>query len=128
MRRWKINGYYTVKERGSIGNIMVTGVFVLAMLVVMSAFLENLKLIQQKLDVDQLARRYILHMETVGGLLPEEKDRLERELENVGVTEIDLSGTTMESVGYGGRIELCIHGMVGAKYEIEERRVSTAKH
>lgn len=116
------------KDYGNIGNIMVTGIFVLSMVVVMLAFLENLKLIQQKAEVDQLARRYILRMETVGGLLAEERDALLGELADLGVTAIDLSGTTMDEAEYGSKIELQIRGMVGGKYEIEEKRVSTAKH
>lgn len=116
------------RERGNVGNIMVTGVFVLAMVVVMLSFLENMKLIQQKAEVDQLARRYILRMETVGGLLEEDKVRLVEELAAIGVAEVDLSGTTMDEAEYGSKIELRISGMLGGRYEIEETRVSTAKH
>ena len=116
------------KDFGNIGNIMITGIFVLSMVVVMLAFLENLKLIQQKAEVDQLARRYILRMETVGGLVTEEREVLIGELAALGVTAIDLSGTTMDEAEYGSKIELHIRGVVGGKYEIEETRVSTAKN
>lgn len=117
-----------VKESGNVGNIMVTGVFVLCMVVVMLAFLDNLMLIQQKAEVDQLARRYILRMETVGGLLTEDRESLVEELTMLGVSEVDLSGTTMEEAEYGDKIELRIRGLLGGKYEMEETRVSTAKH
>lgn len=113
---------------GNVANIMVTGIFVLSMAVVMLSFLENMKMIQQKAEVDQLARRYILRMETVGGLLAEDRDSLVAELEAWGSTAIDLSGTTMGEVGYGDKIELRIRGLLGGKYEFEETRVSTAKH
>lgn len=116
------------KDCGNIGNIMVTGVFVLAMVVVMLSFLENMKLLQQKAEVDQLARRYILRMETVGGLSAEDRDRLIEELTAIGVTSVDLNGTTMDEAEYGSKIELRICGLVGGRYEIEETRVSTAKH
>ncbi len=116
------------KDCGNIGNIMVTGVFVLAMVVVMLSFLDNMKLLQQKAEVDQLARRYILRMETVGGLLAEDRDRLVEELAAIGVTAVDLTGTTMDEAEYGSKIELRICGLVGGRYEIEETRVSTAKH
>lgn len=117
-----------VTDRGSVANIMVTGIFVLSMAVVMLSFLENMKLIQQKAEVDQLARRYILRMETVGGLLTEDKDSLVDELTALGVTAIDLSGTTMGETGYGAEITLQIRGLLGGKYEFEETRASTAKH
>ena len=116
------------RDKGNVADIMVTGIFVLAMTVVMLSFLENIKLIQQKAEVDQLARRYILRMETVGGLLTADEELLEAELEACGVTSVDLSGTTMGEAGYGARIELRIQGLLGGKYEIEETRVSTAKH
>lgn len=113
---------------GNVGNIMVTGVFVLCMVVVMLSFMDNMKLIQQKAEVDQLARRYILRMETVGGLLTEDRDQLVEELTALGITAVDLSGTTMDEAGYGNKIELRIRGLVGGKYGIEETRVSTAKN
>ena len=116
------------KDRGNVANIMVTGIFVLSMAVVMLSFLDDMKLIQQKTEVDQLARRYILRMETLGGLTAEDRALLEEELAAQGVTAIDLSGTTMGEAGYGGKIELKIRGLLGGKYEIEETRVSTAKH
>ncbi len=116
------------RDKGNVADIMVTGIFVLAMTVVMLSFLENIKLIQQKAEVDQLARRYILRMETVGGLLATDKELLEAELKACGVASVDLSGTTMGEAGYGARIELRIRGLLGGKYEIEETRVSTAKH
>lgn len=115
-------------DEGNIADIMVTGIFVLAMSVVMLSFLNNMKLIQQKAEVDQLARRYILRMETVGGLLSEDRVALEEELKACGVQNIDLDGTTMEPPGYGAKIELCIRGILGGKYEIQETRVSTAKY
>lgn len=116
------------KDSGNVANIMVTGIFILSMMVVMLSFLENLQLIQQKAEVDQLARRYILRMETVGGLTAEDEARLKAELTALGVTGIDLSGTTFGVAGYGSGIELRISGFLGGTYEFEETRVSTAKH
>lgn len=116
------------KERGSIGNLMVTGIFILAMLTIMLAFMDDIRLIQQKSEVDQLARSYILRMETKGGLLPEDRETLLRELAECGVEEVDLSGTTIGEAGYGTRIMLRIQGILGGQYEFEERRVSTAKY
>lgn len=116
------------RDKGNVANIMVTGIFVLAMMVVMLSFLENLKLIHQKAEVDQIARRYILRMETVGGLIAEDEVLLREELQSFGVTDIDLTGTTMGSVGYGAPVRLRIAGILGGTNEFEEVRVSTAKH
>jgi hypothetical protein len=116
------------REQGTVANVMVTGICILAMSVVMLSFLNDMQLIQQKTEVDQLARRYILRMETTGGLLGEDREKLIDELSQQGVTEIDLSGTTMGETGYGARIVLRIRGMLGGKYGFEETRASTAKH
>ncbi|MCM1101954.1 MAG: hypothetical protein NC079_09600 [Clostridium sp.] len=119
---------HRIRQPGSVANILVTGIFILAMAVVMMAFLEDVELIQQKAEVDQLARRYILRMETTGGLTPEDREELLRELSGQGITGADLTGTTLGESGYGAKIVLQIRGLLGGKYEFEERRVSTAKY
>lgn len=127
-RKRRRRGSGQCRQEGNVGNIMITGIFILAMTVVMLAFLDDMCLIQQKAEVDQLARRYILRMETVGGLTPEDREDLLRELSEQGVTEIDLAGTTSEAAGYGAKIVLRICGKLGGKHAFEEKRVSTAKY
>lgn len=117
-----------IRDNGNVADIMVTGIFILAMAVVMLSFLENIQMIQQKSDVDQIARRYILRMECEGGLTGEDRILLTEELARSGVTQINLEGTTIAEAGYGAAIELQIHGFLGGKYEFHETRVSTAKH
>ncbi len=116
------------KEQGNVANIMVTGIFILAMLTIMLAFMDNIQLIQQKAEIDQLARRYILRMETTGGLLQDDRTALLLELAGQGVTGVELEGTTFGESGYGTRIVLQIRGVLGGKYAFEEKRVSTAKN
>ena len=116
------------KDRGSVANIMVTGIFILAMLTLMLAFMDDIQLIHQKSEIDQLARSYILRMETTGGLSYEDEEVLLRELSECGVEEPDLSGTTFGEAGYGSKIVLRIRGILGGKHEFDERRVSTAKY
>ena len=41
-------GVQTMRERGNVGNIMITGILTLAMTVIMLAFLDNMQMIQQK--------------------------------------------------------------------------------
>lgn len=115
-------------DRGNVANIMVTGIFILAMLTIMLAFFDDVQLIRQKSEISQLARSYILRMETTGGLLTEDRDALLVELSEQGITEIDLSGTTLGEADYGERIVLQIRGRLEGKYAFEERRVSTAKN
>ena len=116
------------KEPGTVANIMVTGIFILAMTIVLLAFMDDMQLIQQKMEVDQIARRYILRMETVGYLQNSDQSELIAELTEWGVTEIDLGATTVSEVGYGGRIVLEIRGKLGGQYAFWEKRTSTAKY
>lgn len=115
------------KQPGNIGELMTMGMCVLALTVVMLNYLQNVQLLQAKENVGQLARAYLLKMETVGYLEPAEQAHLTAELETAGLTEIDYEGSTLEPAGYGERIILQIHGKLGGHYEIREKRVSTAK-
>ena len=116
------------RNPGSAGELMITGVCILAMSAIMILFLQCIGLIQQKIQTSQIARRYMLKMETVGFLLPEDRVMLLTELQNLGITELDLSGTTLEQTGYGNLIELKIRGKLKGGYEIIEKRTSTAKN
>lgn len=116
------------KEPGNIANIMVAGIVILAMTVVMTAFLDDLQLVQKKMEIHQIARRYILRMETVGYLQSEDRNTMLEELDQLGVTGVELEGTTVTEAGYGGRIVLEITGLLGGRYEFTEKRVSTAKY
>ena len=58
----------------------------------------------------QVAREYTLIMETEGFLKPSDQASLIAELEEYGMYDISLAGTTMSEVDYGNRIYLCIKG------------------
>lgn len=116
------------KSKGNVGDIMITGFCLLAMTVLMLSFTDNIQLIQQKTEVSQLARKYILKMETVGYLTPAETIALTGELQAIGVTEISYEGTTTNEVSYGETITLQIQGKLREEYDFSEKRVSTAKN
>lgn len=116
------------KERGNVADIMTVGIFIMAMAAVMLSFLNCMALIRQKTEVSQLARKYILRMETVGGLQDGDRAALLQELQEQGITEIDLGGTTYGAAGYGEPIALEIRGKLGGSYGFSEKRVSTAKY
>lgn len=116
------------QEKGTAGNLMSTGLCVLAMTMVMLAYMGNIQLIGQKMAVSQAARKYILKMEAAGYLEPADRTALLQELTDLGATQVDLSGTTMNRAGYGGPVCIHIQGKLGEIYEFEEKRVSTAKN
>lgn len=116
------------KEAGNVTNLLVTGICVLAMTVVMVLYMDCLQLLRQKTQVNQIARKYILMMETAGELTPQWESALCRELTEAGVTEIDLEGTTQNAVSYSMPIALKIRGKLRGEYLFEEKRVSTSKN
>ncbi len=132
IRRWKLikrcTTFWAEKRAGNIGELMATGVCILAMTAIMLFYLDSAQLISQKTEVSQIARKYILRMETVGRLKPEDGTALTQELQEMGVTEVDLNGTTTEQVNYGMPITLQIQGKLRGEYAFQEQRVSTSKN
>ena len=115
-------------QEGSIGDLLSVGICILAMATVMTYFMDCVRLVNRKTEMGQLARNYVLRMETVGYLTDADEELLRKELEAQGIQNVSLEGTTKVPVGYGARIRLRITGKVDGKYEVEETRVSTAKH
>lgn len=116
------------KESGNVGDLLAAGICILAMTVIMLAYLDNIRLIGQKTEVSQIARKYILRMETVGMLTDEDRTALCGELAAAGVTELGLEGTTLWRAEYGEPITLKIQGKLKGEYAFTEKRMSTAKH
>ncbi len=116
------------KEPGNVGEILAMGLCVLALTAVMLSYMENVQLIAKKSEVGQLARCYLLKMETDGYLTPLDRTELTGRLEELGLTQIDYAGSSLEPVGYGNDVVLQIRGRLGENYEIYEKRVSTAKN
>ncbi len=116
------------KEKGNVGDLVTTGVCVLAMTALMLVYMDIVSLIGQKTEVSQIARKYILRMETVGMLTDEDREELCAELAGAGVTDLQLEGTTFVQAGYGEPIILLLQGNLKEVYAFTEKRVSTAKH
>lgn len=95
-------------------------------------------------QIDQTARAYLLEMETTGYLSDTCMRALLKELEEYGLTEPELLGTTVLPVAFGDQIQLVISGRLEKSIELaipfltkESRRwtipvklvyLSTAKH
>lgn len=114
-------------QKGSIGDLLSVGLCILAMVAITHAFMGCVALVNKKTAVSQTARNYILRMETVGYLTAADEERLRRDLEVAGITDLALEGTTREPSSYGTEITLRIAGRIGGQ-AFEEKRVSTAKH
>lgn len=133
------------RHRGSVVDVMSVGICVIAMTVLMLAYMGSVRLLNSKSQIDQIARKYILRMETVGYLTANDRLEMTQELVALGATELDYTGSTLEQVDYGSTISLVIHGKIPGQaavtgsglfdtmqeiawYEFEERKISTAKN
>lgn len=99
----KRNQLVLSRQHGSVMDILTIGIYVMAMLVLMTASLGSVQLLERKAQISQTARKYILRMEAVGYLTGEDRVMLERELAESGVTQLDLTGTTLNEVEYGAQ-------------------------
>lgn len=133
------------KSNGNVMDMVTIGLTILAMSIVVTAYLECTGLMLKKLEINQVSRRYILKMETEGYLTETGRLELLQELQSLGMENIDLSGTTLQPVSYGDTILLKITGTVRTKTigegeemwnegflegstTVEEMRMSTAKN
>lgn len=124
------------KEDGSAMEFVSFGLVLLGFATIMMVYLGCVELIEYKLKTGQVARKYILRMESVGYLNGNDQSNLLEELDEVGLVHVDLSGSTINPVGYGEEILLSIKGQVIGRlmgrweklFEIKEIRASTAKY
>lgn len=133
------------KSRGNILDFLSIMLTILAMSILVMAYLECTGLMMKKLEIGQISRKYILKMETDGYLDEQNKERMLKELEEAGMSKIDISGTTLQPVSYGDAVYLKIRGNVEgrilgtgdeiwengfktATFYVEEEKMSTAKN
>lgn len=99
------------KKQGSVIENMLVAlmgmVMITAFLVIMFGAFSS---ISNKWQMRQTAREYMLLMETEGYLKPSDEVNLIHNLNNLGLYNVSLAGTTRNEVGYGGRIDLVITG------------------
>lgn len=93
----------------------------------MTGFIKSAGVVSRKYEINNLARTYIIRMETNGYLTRADEDELTAKLESIGVSDISLSGSTTSSAGYGNKITLCITGKVFGEFEFVQRKTSTSK-
>lgn len=116
------------KEAGSIGDFMAACICMLMMSVLLLSYMDSVRLLDKKAEINQIARKYILKMETVGMLTETDQAALLEELAAAGATEVRLEGTTTYRGGYGSTIVLCISGKLEGTHAFDEKRASTAKY
>jgi len=132
------------KKPGSIMDMLSVGISIIALSIIMICCLNIMQLASGKEEVRQLSRQYILRMETVGYLTAADKTQMLHDLEELGLEDVDLTGTTFTDAGYGNPVILIIQGSLHMQnaagdnllnmifeqqtYQITIKRMSTAKN
>ena len=103
-----------LREKKEAGSIIENMLVALIGMVMTTAFLVIIfgafSSISDKWHMRQVAREYLLIMETEGYLTASDQVALKEELESCGLYNISFSGTTTSEVGYGERVYLKIRG------------------
>ena len=96
------------KEKGAVDSLIFTLVSVIALFVMLYALIPNIKLMQTKSQVNQIAREYILILETRGCLTTQEISDFKTSMEAIpGITVGNMTGTSTAEVAYGDPVTLC---------------------
>lgn len=115
------------KEEGSsfVHFIPILLTIIIAAYIILS-FTQYIIAFNKKDEIDLLARQYILRMETVGYLTPADETDLISKLEEIGLYNINLDGTTLAEVGYGEVIELHIKGDFDMDWYTMDNQMNTS--
>lgn len=94
------------KKAAMTENILILLMNIVFMCAFLLIIIASFKSINDKMMARQVMREYMLLMETEGYLKSGDEANLKNDLQQVGLTSIDLSGTTRAKVSYGSRIYL----------------------
>lgn len=96
------------KRKGNVVDIIPAMIVILAIMIIITEYFSFMGAINMKSDIKQIARAHLLEMETVGYMTASDRTILLQQLNDLSVTNVDLSGTTFSNVGYGNEIYLQI--------------------
>lgn len=115
MIKSKLKKILTRKEKGQ-GDLIASLFVILALVFFVYFFINTIADVNTRIQMDQIARKYILYMESAGYLSNDNADSMKAELASIPSVHaamsdgavIDLTGTTMSEQGYGKTIVLQI--------------------
>jgi len=103
------------KDKGILDQFLPAIVVIVLLAVLWTGSMISASNIDRSSDIQQIARTYMLRMETDGYLTQENRELLVAELEYLDMEQIDLAGTSFSNVGYGNQVRLVIRGIVNLK-------------
>lgn len=96
------------KKDGSVDITVMSLLAILVMSVVFIFLVSNIVPIKKNTDAEVIARKYMLKMEQNGYLTGDNEAAMFNDFNNIGISNIDISGTTLSQVSYGDDVYLCI--------------------
>ena len=103
------------KDKGMLDQFLPAIVVIVLLAVLWTGSMITASNINRSNDIQQVARTYLLQMETDGYLTEENKGLLLNDLTALDMVNIDLTGTSFTDVGYGNQVRLVIRGKVKLK-------------
>lgn len=100
-----------VKKR-AVGNMLSCLIGLLLIFIVLYYAVNLCATLNVAVKKTRIERSFMMQMETEGYLSPSAKSALIDELEELGVYNISLTGTTMVPAGYGNDVILSVQGQV----------------
>ena len=103
------------KDKGMLDQFLPAIVVIVLLAVLWTGSMITASNINRSNDIQQVARTYLLQMETDGYLTEENKGLLLNDLAALDMININLTGTSFTDVGYGNQVRLVIRGKVNLK-------------
>lgn len=106
--KYKKIGKLFDKKDGSVNTVAMSLFAILVVSFVAVYFISNIVPIKKSTDGEAIARKYMLKMEQNGYLTSDNEAAMEKEFGNMGINNINITGTTLSQVNYGDDVNLCI--------------------
>lgn len=95
------------KKRGSAGIFAASLIAMMILSFLFIFFIDNIRPIKTRIDAGTICRKYALTLEQQGYLTPENQSKVVSDFNNIGIKNVDLTGTTMSQVQYGD--DVCLN-------------------
>ncbi|URZ16318.1 hypothetical protein [Clostridium felsineum] len=95
-----------MKKEGGVQIVIATLIGILIMSSVFLYFVSNIIPINATYKAETIARKYMLKIEEDGYLKEENSEKMINEFASIGISNIDISGTTLSPVTYGESVYL----------------------
>lgn len=104
-----------MKKKKGVGNLLSCILSVVLLMAVVCFEINICSQLNLVVKKSRIERSFLMQMETEGYLSSSARDELLRQLTDMGVTGISLSGTTMTPAGYGSYVTLSVSGRIKLK-------------